>query len=144
MGVIIIAFEGDCHTQCSPVIMKCLFKGAPGLKGRVLWLHSHGHTACHVERAPLPTAATPQLSLWVWTGRTILILHPPGAGGAHSCSQPFSWISNTHLLGFGCWLVLFLIPHDSFPAQLIQLSWPQIMCQIMKQSKYLPLSSTSI
>lgn len=46
---------------------------------------------------------------------------------------------------FGVWvLVFFLILHDSFPAQLVHLVWPQIMCQIMKQSKYLPLSSISI
>lgn len=127
MGVIIIALEGACHTQCSRVIMKCLFKGAPCFlpqrKGRVLRLHSHGHTDCHVERAPSPTAATlsdtPQLPLWVQTGRSILILHPLGAMDAHSCAQLFSWISNVCLLGFGCCCVFFFFNSTWFFSSLI-------------------------
>lgn len=55
----------------------------------------HGHTACHVERAPLPTAHslsdTPQL-LWLWAGRAILILHSLGVVDAHSYSQLFSGV----------------------------------------------------
>lgn len=144
MGVIIIVFEGDCHTQSSPVIMKCLFKGAPCFLSQrkgVLQLQSPGHAACHVERASLPPAATlagtAQL-LWVWTGRAILTCPLWSCG----CSQLFPAILLVikHLsLGSGCCLVLLFL-HDSFPVQLIHLSWPQIM----NQSKYSPLSFISI
>lgn len=104
MGVIIIVFGGDCHTQGSPGVMKCLFKGAPRFlsqrKGCTAmdthWLPCGKGTFTHSLTLP----DTAQL-LWLWTGRAILILPPLGAVDAHSSPQPFSWISNTHFWGLG-------------------------------------------